>query len=239
MAELEVAKSTKKIFDTAKSHEHGLMHKIKEIGMEIAIIVFAVSVSIAFHSWSEARHEQKEVKHFLLGLRKDLRSDIAEMQGDIIAYENQKKFFGYLARIPNGQIADRDSIHVNKEFLFNFTGFNGNQGRYQGFKSSGKIGFIENEDLQNSILDFYEEDVPLLITSTDFYKAQKLKYADFLFDNVQNYPDGNFLKELSSDPIKNRSKVYLSTVDQIIANYKRCIKQMQEIISDIDYEYKH
>lgn len=239
MAELEVAKSTKKIYDTAKSHEHNFWHKIKEIGMEIAIIIFAVTVSIAFHSWSEERHEQKEVKHFMLGIKKDLKSDIAEMEGDIKAYQNQKRFFGYLARIPNGQLASKDSIHLNRDFLFNFTGFNGNQGRYQGFKSSGKIGFIENESLQNDILDFYEEDVPLLITSTDFYKAQKLKYADFLFDHVQSYPDGNFLKMISSEPIKNRSKVYLSAVDQIIGNYKLCIDQMQKIIAQIDHEYKH
>ncbi|MGL6037830.1 MAG: DUF6090 family protein [Soonwooa sp.] len=239
MAELEVAKSTKKIYDTAQSREHTVLHKLKEIGMEIAIIIFAVSVSIAFHNWSEERHEQKEVKHFLLGIKKDLRSDIAKMQGDMEAYKNQKKFFGYIARIPNGQVASQDSIHLNRDFMFNFTGFNGNQGRYQGFKSSGKIGFIENEELQNDILDFYEEDVPLLITSTDFYKSQKLKYADFLFDHVQNYPDGNFLKMISSDPIKNRSKVYLSAVDQIIGNYTKCIQQMENIVTKIDHEYKH
>ncbi|QIG89639.1 hypothetical protein G6R40_08155 [Chryseobacterium sp. POL2] len=239
MAELEVAKSTKKIYETAKSEEHKAGHKIKEIAMEIVIIIFAVSVSIAFHAWNEDRVEQLEVKHFLLGLKVDLNKDIKELSTDMEAYKKQKRFFSYVANIPAGSLASQDSIDANKDYLFNFTGFTGNQGRYQGFKSSGKIGFIEHDELQNAILDLYEEDIPLLVTSTDFYKAQKLKYADYIFDHSVDFPKGNFLKIISSEPIKNRSKIYLSGVDHIINNYQTCITQMQGVITMIDKEYKH
>lgn len=91
MAELEVAKAAKKIVKTAKSKEHGFWEKAKEMGTEIAIIVFAVTLSIAFHSWSESRHEQHEVNSFLNGLRKDLKKDIQGMKSDIVSYQNQKK----------------------------------------------------------------------------------------------------------------------------------------------------
>lgn len=238
MAELEVAKAAKKIYETSMSKEETLWEKTKHIAAEVIIIVFAVTVSIGFHTWSEHRHEQKEVQQFLQGLKADLTRDIEEMTHDMKAYKDQKRFFSYLAALPKNTIASKDSIEGFKDNLFNFTGFKGNAGRYEGFKSSGKIGFIEEERLQNAILDIYEEDIPLLVNSTDFFKSQKLKYTDYLFDNVVDYPKGNSLQVLSSEPIKNRSKVYLSGVDQIIYNYKNCISQMQKVSAMIDKKYK-
>ncbi|MGO4381422.1 hypothetical protein AB4Z19_24370 [Pseudoduganella sp. RAF19] len=47
--------------------------------MAIAIIVFAVSISIWFHSMSEHRHEQHVVRAFLLGLSSDLTNDVAQL----------------------------------------------------------------------------------------------------------------------------------------------------------------
>ncbi|KIA90464.1 DUF6090 family protein [Kaistella jeonii] len=236
MAELEVVKSTKKIIETAKDKEKSFWHKIKEMALEIAVIIFAVSLSIAFHSWSEARHEQHQVRVFLKGVRIDLKKDMIEMKGNIEAYKNQRNAFRYLATIPKGHLADNDSIQHFAPYFYNFTGYGGNTGRYEGFKSSGKLGFIENDDLQNSILDLYEEKIPRLTISTDFYKTQKLKFADYITDNTVDYPAGNITKVMASNPVKNRSQIYLSSVNQIISNYENCTAQMEEIVKEIDTE---
>jgi len=58
MTELEVAEHGKKVIRLARSKEHSLLHKLREVLLEIAIIVFAVSISIWYHSMSEHRHEQ-------------------------------------------------------------------------------------------------------------------------------------------------------------------------------------
>lgn len=237
MAELEVAKSTKKIIESAKNKEITFWHKVKEMALEIAVIIFAVSLSIAFHSWSETRHEQHEVESFLKGVRIDLAKDRAEMSADIKAYRNQKKAFRYLGSLTKGQLASNDSLQHYAPYFYNFTGYGGNTGRYEGFKSSGKISFIENDALQNSILDLYEEKIPRLSISTDFYKMQKLKFADYITDHTTDYPNGNLTKVMASDPIKTRSQIYLSAVNQIISNYEACIAQMEEIIQNIDSEY--
>ena len=237
MAELEVAKSTKKIIESAKNKEISFWHKVKEMALEIAVIIFAVSLSIAFHSWSETRHEQHEVESFLKGVRIDLAKDRAEMSADIKAYRNQKKAFRYLGSLTKAQLASNDSLQHYAPYFYNFTGYGGNTGRYEGFKSSGKIGFIENDALQNSILDLYEEKIPRLSISTDFYKMQKLKFADYITDHTTDYPNGNLTKVMASDPIKTRSQIYLSAVNQIISNYEACIAQMEEIIKNIDSEY--
>lgn len=239
MAELEVAKSTKKIIETVKEKEHNSWHKIKEVALEIAVIVFAVTLSIAFHNWSENRHEQHEVHSFLKGVRIDLQKDMAEMKEDIEAYKNQKRAFNYLGGIPKSKLANSDSLQHYAPYFYNFTGYGGNTGRYEGFKSSGKIGFIENDELQNNILDLYEEKIPLLSISTDFYKTQKLKFSEYITENTVDYPSGNLTKVMASNPIKNRSQIYLASVNQIISNYESCIKQMEEIVKIIDHEHPH
>src|SRR5258707_4604626 len=72
----EVTKHTRKIFKTLKKPNHTLAEKVKETLVEICIIVFAVTLSIWLHSWSEHRHEQKEAHEFLMGLKDDLTKDI-------------------------------------------------------------------------------------------------------------------------------------------------------------------
>ena len=56
----EILKHTKKIYNEIKSQKHSFGEKAKEIIIEILIIVFAVTLSIWLHSWSEERHQQKE-----------------------------------------------------------------------------------------------------------------------------------------------------------------------------------
>jgi hypothetical protein len=48
-------------------------------------------------------------------------------------------------------------------FFFNLTGLIPNNGRLEGFKSSGKIGNTKDKVLQNNIMDLYQEDIPSLI----------------------------------------------------------------------------
>lgn len=238
MAEQEIKNNLKKIYKLAESKEHNVWYKLKHILVEVIIIVFAVSVSIAFHSWSEYKHEQNEAKEFLIGLRQDLRNDVKELKQDMEAYQNQKRLFTYLAHIPEGQKANADSIKAYRDFLFNFTAFSRNSGRYEGFKSSGKFGYIENDNLQNDILDLYEENIPTLTISTDFYKNQKLKLIDDITNNTSGYPNGNFSEVLARNSIKNRSRIYFSkNVNQILQHYQNCLEKIKKIEEQINHHY--
>jgi hypothetical protein len=52
--------------------------------MEVAIIVFAVSLSIWLHGWAEERKDHREEREFLIGLKEDLQADMAEMRSDLL-----------------------------------------------------------------------------------------------------------------------------------------------------------
>jgi hypothetical protein len=238
MAEQEVIKHTKKIYKTWFSKEHSFWHKLGEFGVEILIIVFAVTISIWFHNWSEHTHQQAEVKEFLEGLKLDLLSDIQEMKSDQSSYEGQKRIFNYLAALKIGSPVSLDSMRKHQASLFNNTALNPNDGRFQGFKSSGKIGLIENHDIQNDIMDLYEEDIPALLSSTNTYTGYKNKFYEFIFKNKKRYTDStsNFIELLKTDEGNNWCAA-LSNPAQVLERYQKCIDLMNRIVGEINRQY--
>jgi hypothetical protein len=238
MSEDEIVKHTKKLYTIWFSGEHSIWHKLGEFLLEIIIIVFAVSISIWFHNLSEHKQQQKEVKAFLLGLKSDLTDDIKEMNGDKNSYLNQKILFSYIARVKLSESPNRDTLNKYKDWFNNTTEFNPNDGRFQGFKSSGKIGTIEDGELQNDIMDLYEEDIPALLSSTKMYVTFKLKFFDLIFKNLKRTSDSttNMISLLRSDEANTLSD-FLGSPVQVIGRYDLCIQQMKKIIGKIDKEY--
>ena len=189
MAEQEVIKHTKQVYKIWTSKSHSFWHKLKEFFIEIVIIVFAVTLSIWLHDRSEHKHQQKEVKEFLLGLRQDLLSDIKEMKDDRQSYLRQKKIFSYIISAGVHGALNPDTLRNNQQWLLNTTRLNQNNGRFEGFKASGKIGNIEDEKLQNDIMDLYQENIPALLASTDNYVGRKNQFFDFTIKNRKQLTD--------------------------------------------------
>jgi hypothetical protein len=210
MAEEEIAKHTKRLYKTWFNKELTIWHKISEFLIEIAIIVFAVTISIA------------------------------EMNNDKKSFENQRTIFSYLASLKKNEIPNRDTLHKYSNWLNNSTALNPNDGRFQGFKSSGKIGTIENKDLQNDIMDLYEEAIPMLLASTTSYNNTKLKLFEFLVENGKRLTDStdNGIALLNADQAYYLSRA-LSTPGQALERYDNCIQLMNKIINEIDREYGH
>src|SRR6266581_4341137 len=142
MAEQELIKHTKKIFGLWKS-DNSFWHKLGEFLLEIFIIVFAITLSIYFHDRSELRHQRHETKEFLLGLRQDLQTDTAEMISDKRSFFLSSTIFGYIIGRKRNEALDPDTVRKYNNWVFNTTGLVPNSGRFEGFKSSGKIGTIE------------------------------------------------------------------------------------------------
>jgi hypothetical protein len=238
MAEQEVIKHTKKVYKIWNSKEHGVWHKIKEFLIEILIIVFAVSLSIWLHDKSEHDHEQKEVKEFLLGLREDFLADIHEMEGDKEAYLNQGKTFNYISSVKLNESLSADSLNKYKKFLYNTTRLQQNNGRFEGFKASGKIGSIEDKKIQNDIMDLYQENIPSLLVSTDAYLRRKNQMLDFGVKNRKRVTDStnNMLTLLLTDEAQNLSG-FLANTGEILERYDICINKMKAIVTEIENKY--
>jgi hypothetical protein len=237
--EHEITGHTKKVYRVWKNKDISPWKKVKEIGIEVLIIVFAVSLAAFLERQREHNHEQKEVKEFLLGLKSDLINDIKEMEDDTTAYRAAGVAHRYLSGLQPGQKVDKDSLKKYKIGIHSTTGLIANDGRYQGFKSSGKISTIENRALQDDILDLYQENIPMLLSTTNGYSQLRKLLATYSFEHVQRKPDGsdNFLDMLGSEYVHNVS-VILSYTQEVLSRYRAVINKSKKIIAAIDKEYK-
>ena len=238
MAEQEVIKHTKKIFGVWKS-DNRFLQKLGEFLLEIFIIVFAITLSIYFHDWSEQKHQRHETKEFLLGLKQDLETDTIEMNQDKRSFEQSGRAFRYITSRKMNDPLDQDTIKRYNNWIFNTTGLIPNSGRFEGFKSSGKIGTIENKELQNNIMDLYQEDIPNVIVSTNYYTLKKQWLFEYIAANKKRITDSTTdqLKVLASDQSFNIC-LTLTSVKEIIDRYDTCINKMKMIIAAIDKEYE-
>jgi len=239
MAEQEVIKHTKKIYRIWGNKEHSVWHKLKEFLIEIFIIVFAITLSIWFHNWSEHNHVQKETKEFLISLKTDLEGDIKEMEDDISSYKQQQKTFEYITRLKMNEVLNKDSLSSYGNFLYNTTSLNTNNGRFEGFKSSGKIGNIEDKELQNDIMDLYTENIPAVILSTTSYIRRKELLWQYILKNKVRLTDSttNLNVILSGDEAQNICNT-LTYTGEVTGRYQICIDKAKRIIELINKEYR-
>lgn len=236
--EHEVKDHTLKAYKIIKSPDLPFWHKCREIGIEIGIIVFAVTFSIWLHDISEHRQQQKEVKEFLLGLRQDLRNDITEMEGDKRTYFTTGRAFTYIST-PRAAFLSIDTLKKYQVNILNTTGLVPNNGRYEGFKSSGKLGNIEDNDLQNDITDLYQETIPTLLVATNEYTRRKHLLFEFFYKNVKRNDRGalsNLPEVLSKDEALNICST-LGSTSEITGRYSAAIEKSKKIISKIDLNY--
>ncbi|PWT98201.1 MAG: hypothetical protein C5B52_12600 [Bacteroidetes bacterium] len=218
--------------------EHNIWRKIREFLVEVFIIVFAITLSIWFHNRSEHSQQQDEVKEFLLGLKSDLEHDLVEMANDKESYERQKYIFSYVTSPNLKGGLNKDTLRENRSWLFNTTALSPNNGRFEGFKSSGHIGQIENKELQNDIMDFYQEDIVTLLSSTDAYIMIKRKFFDFEIQNLKRTSDStnNLIEILLLDQAQNLCGA-LRYPNEVISRYETCMAKARKIINEIKAEY--
>lgn len=228
----ELTKHTKKIYKTVKDPGHSLGEKVKEVMIEICIIVFAVTLSIWFHSWSEHRHEQKEVFEFLKGLKDDLNKDVNLLEQNkniIVGLDSNYRFLLNSSNF-NGDSRTTDSL-IQNHFYFSIPATHANIGRYEGFKSSGKMGTIENDSLKEDILVFYQQTIPDLVYAENYVNSLQLKILDFRVDKGENIS----LKGLIlSEKARSLLELAVHNFEVNIREYEKALKQVRQIIHEIN-----
>ena len=204
--------------------------KIIEIGIEIFIISFAVTLSIWLHSYSEHQHQQKEVKVFLINLKNDVIQDKQKLtEGKEQLLESNENYHKLLA-LNTKQFDSLERAKSKIVFHVQAQGKKINDGNFEGFKSSGKLGYLENEKLKQLLLLYYQNNLPDIITMDNFYNQFLFKTIDIKVDNA-----GKEDKDLYSNPRLRESIHYLMMIGKSNAkNYDEAgLKKADEIIQEI------
>ena len=242
MAEQEIIKHTKKAYTILKSSDISIRKKIVNILTEIAIIVFAVSISIWLSNWSESLNNRKEEKEFLIGFKKDLQSEIVRMTNSREFYISTLRGIRYFMNVGNGTVLNKDSINIYSGVFFNSTDLYPHVGRYEGLKSSGKFKIIRDKELLNKIIDLQETVIQRIQTLNDKYYQHCEKLEALVEQNVKLGKNGEIL---NAESVLNKSdlKILLSTSGGIISGnilgiHDEGIMKCKEIIAQIDKELK-
>ena len=235
----EIRKHSKNAINKMKTEEHSITEKIKEISVEIFIIVFAVSFSIWLHGWSEHRHQQEEVKELLSDLKDDIKNDILSMEAIKKSYSNTVESFTYLINLNESQYdslsSGKDSVTFKENLSTKIhsvpSGWRKtNCGNYEGFKSSGKIGFIENKKLKKLILEYYEQLNPMTSIQDEYSRKEVEKFGDLIFGMT-----GQEGREIIFNPkIKLHLSLMIMMSNSSIENYDETILAAKTMIAEID-----
>lgn len=227
----EIIKHSKKIHSAMNNNQHSFKEKVKEVLIEVLIIVFAVTLSIWLHSWSEERHQQKDAQTFLLGLKEDLQKDISNLEDTKETLHKTQQQISFALHLTPQKI---DSIQANHKQINSGTNFINtlvNNGRYEGFKSSGKINTIENQNIRNKILSYYQQTIPEIALVEGTYEKLISRYVDLLVSGKED-------EDINKTILKKKTKIILSGIDNFTRDtqesYETAIRQAREIIKEID-----
>jgi len=228
----EVAKHTKKIYETVTKPGKTIVEKLKEIAVEIFIIVFAVSLSIWLHSWSDQRHEQKEAREFLSGLKGDLSKDMLLLEENKkIAIRLDSNFRGLSRLIESHAVDTVMDRTISRYLYFDLVITHAAVGRYEGFKSSGRMGLIENDSLKQQILEYYEQTIPDLNSGENYVNTVQSRILDSEIDKGDKTALKDFVKSFK---IRGLLELGAKNIEERIREYDSMIKQAQKIIGLID-----
>lgn len=237
MAELEVIKHTKKMHEIATNKKHTLLEKVKEIGLEIFIIVFAVSLSIWLHGWSEHKHEQEQVEKFLIGLKSDIQNDVNDSKTIIKQFQDFGKTYESLSRLDKNKPYDREILKKQLTYINTNTYLRPNIYRFNGFVSSGRIGNIENDSLSLNILKYYQQTLSEVNSSESGWISRQKKLQTYLEENINNPESIEDNWSVLTTPKGKQLTKDLIPWNQIYERYDKLIKSGETIISQIDEEY--
>jgi len=135
--------------------------KIGSFLWEILIIVIAVNLTIWFHNWNDKRHEQAQVKDFLIDTRENLIQDTIVIRNYINDMTNEKLVYydSVLSQINRKQI-DAQYIDLRSGRLISSYNVEFNYGIYQSFSAANNLRLIENRVLLSDLITLYSTSFP-------------------------------------------------------------------------------
>ncbi|HEY4326062.1 MAG TPA: DUF6090 family protein [Mucilaginibacter sp.] len=242
MAEDEIIKKhTKAVYDTLKAPGMNWKHKAREILLEIVIIVFAVSISIWFHNWSERQKDGKEERGFLTSLKKDLQDDKTEMTADRAGFTQVLQGVNYFRKVGEGLPLSKDSLTKYRWAFFGSAQINPRIGGYEALKGSGRLDIIENRELLKNITDLYQKVFPQIILKNQRFNSLRETYVTpFVEDRLQLDDKGqglNWQEILRTSKMRMLMDQEAQLSDNIKA-YGTGIDKIDEIMQEIDKELK-
>jgi hypothetical protein len=243
MAEDEIIKKhTKAVYTTWRDPNKKWLHKLKDIFLEVLIIVFAVSVSIWLHNWAETLKDKKEEKEFFKGLKEDLQADVKEMINDRAVFKQVVQYAIYYEKTGRGAVPNKDSLLQYSWIFFTQAQINPRISRFEALKGSGKLDIIEDKKQLYNIIDLYQKIFPWIFrVNQGFNSLNNDKIAPYITDILQLDTNGAYI---NAPAVLRTSKMRIlltqlrGSAENSITAYTTGIDKSNEILKQAEEELK-
>ncbi|WP_320052461.1 hypothetical protein [uncultured Acetobacteroides sp.] len=241
MAELELKKHIKKIVTVLKaSNDGGWGKKVGSIATEIGIIVFSLMLANMLHNYSLKQHQEEENRLFLHGLKEDIKADIVSLNENLLFYQSADSAYSYLSHLPDRSTLDTARLSQSLSTLEISNSFRSHSSRYEGFKSSGKLLQIEDQQLLNDILLLYQEKIGDLKVSEGTWLNIHGKLINYLMEESNltfDNPDYSTVYQIFKQrKIYNYSSGLIPWA-QLLERYREVLTLEKQIVKRIDQCY--
>ena len=238
-----------KIVEHAKEAVHALTDRkkswSKKIGSflwEILVIIIAVNLTIWFHNWNDKRHEQAQVKNFLIDTRESLIQDTVNIRKyiDVMTKEQVVYYDSVLSQIGREKI-DAQYIDRYWNLLISTFGVENNYGIYQSFISANNFRLIENQKLSSDIISLYSFILPDIETKIKLLYDKRSDAFDKYIAVKIGFDNGGLTK--LSTIIYQPEVIYVFRMGDVLikgtnSDFERNINQIAAVIQEIDKELK-
>ena len=239
MSEEKIIKHTHKAVHIVEDRSKPWRHKVKELLEEIIIIIVAVSITLAFHNWNDWRSERKIEKEFLAGTSEDLKKSAQLLEAGVGELNEGAKYYDNVWQQIKTNKIDAAYIDSNSYQLINTSYFVFDNGRFEGFKSSGYLRLIENQALLKDITTLFTLSIPFQQHADDMiYSDRRRVYYETI--GTKAPMDTNKVTHVSkiiNDPaVKYQIVFYGNYMHERIRQKKELAADMRRVAGQIDKE---
>jgi len=234
--EHEIIGHANKALKILKHPEKTFWEKAKEIVIEILIIVFAVTFAAYIERTREHAKEQSEAREFLLGFKNDLKNEIQHLNESKNALDAMQKDYRAILALKAKEVDSLKKNHITSSFYIPRFDSHPVTGRYDGFKSSGRIQTIENDSLRNAILTLQEQDLPFIQFSEGVFNGNQKRLEDLLLEgtDTESSKSKDAVQLLTSARGRFIIDFAMNYSTAVIKGYDNAIKDSEKVIARIE-----
>jgi len=126
---------------------------------EFLAIFAGITLSLLADDWRQGREDSAEERSLLVSLVADLRADSAELAGVLNWAERHSRGAVWLMlRMEDGPPIPEDSLQLRLREVTFSTNYDPVTATYVALKEGGRMSVLENSDLRDRIITYYERD---------------------------------------------------------------------------------
>jgi hypothetical protein len=219
-----------------------------QILIEIVVVTIGILLAFQLNQWKDDRKEKQTERRLLREIQSNLQLDLIDLKDNQSGHLTSLQYIDSLKAISSIE-PYQEKIPTYLHGVFRDYLFLPQTSAFESLKSKG-VDLISNDSLRIKILRLYDFHYPLLVQiEKDYEPSQFTKFYIYVVDNY-------FLNFDLSDPLAIepliRSSTWLRNPDVLtkidLAKsehsfnseiYKRVMKQVEELINDIDNELNH